>query len=143
LNQDTTKINEVLSAFAHEVPADIYVMAHATAPFICVESIESGLSAVQSGQYDSAFSVKKFQSFFWMNNEPLNYKLEQIPRTQDLNPVFMETSGFYIYKSDTILTQNRRIGERPFLVEVSTIESIDIDTQEDFDIAEAILNHIL
>ena len=142
LDQDTTKINEVLSAFAKDVPADIYLMAHTTAPFIDVKSIESGLSAVLSEQYDSAFSVSKLQTFLWMNNKPMNYQLNQIPRTQDLEPVFKETSGFYIYKSDTILTQNRRIGEHPFLVEVSIIESIDIDTKEDFDMAEALINQL-
>jgi CMP-N-acetylneuraminic acid synthetase len=143
LDKDSTKINEVLSAFAKDIPADVYIMAHATAPFIDYKNIESGLSAVYSGEYDSAFSVIKLQSFFWMNNKPLNYQLNKIPRTQDLDPFFMETSGFYIYKSDTILNQNRRIGEHPFLVEVSTIESIDIDTKEDFDIAEALFNHLL
>lgn len=34
LDQDTTKMNEVLHCFANEVPADIYVMTHTTAPFI-------------------------------------------------------------------------------------------------------------
>ena len=34
LDQDTTKMNEVLKCFAKDVPADIYVMTHTTAPFI-------------------------------------------------------------------------------------------------------------
>ena len=34
LDQDTTKINEVIAAFAEDVPADIYVMTHVTSPFV-------------------------------------------------------------------------------------------------------------
>ena len=58
LDQDTTKMNEVLQAFAAEVPADIYVMTHTTAPFVSAKSLEKGLQAVVSGEYDSAFAAK-------------------------------------------------------------------------------------
>lgn len=54
LDEDTTKMNEVLQRFAADVPADIYVMTHTTAPFISKESIEKGLQAVLSGAYDSS-----------------------------------------------------------------------------------------
>ena len=63
LDQDTTKMNEVLSAFASEVSADIYVMTHTTAPFVSSESIKKGLEAVKSGEYDSSFAAKKLQDF--------------------------------------------------------------------------------
>lgn len=143
LDQDTTKINEVLSCFANDVPADIYVMTHTTAPFISKASIEKGLSAVKSGEYDSSFAAKKIQDFLWQDGIPFNYKLNDIPRTQDLKPLYEETSGFYIYKSDVITKLNRRIGNKPYIVEVGEIEGIDIDEAEDFLIADAIYNHIV
>lgn len=36
---------------------------------------------------------------------------------------------------------NRRIGDKPFIVEVGEIESVDIDEAEDFMIADAIYNY--
>lgn len=138
LDSNETKMNEVLYAFANDVPADIYVMAHTTAPFIKQESIEKGINAIVKGECDSAFSVKKIQDFIWKDKQPLNYDLKNIPRTQDLEPLYMETSGFYIYRSEIIKDMNRRIGKRPFLVEVGEIESCDIDENEDFIIADAI-----
>lgn len=45
LDQDTTKMNEVLHCFANEVPADIYVMTHTTAPFIKKEVHRKGLKS--------------------------------------------------------------------------------------------------
>ena len=140
LDQDTTKMNEVLQAFASEVPADLYVMTHTTAPFISVESIEKGLSAVMSGEYDSSFAAKKLQDFLWLNGKPFNYELNNIPRTQDLLALYEETSGFYIYKSDVMTKLNRRIGDKPYIVEVNEIEATDIDELEDFLIADALFN---
>lgn len=142
-DQDTTKMNEVLQAFAKEVPADIYVMTHTTAPFITVESIKKGLNAVAFGEYDSAFAAKKLQDFLWKDGIPFNYELNNIPRTQDLPALYEETSGFYIYRSNVITELNRRIGNKPFIVEVGEIESVDIDEAEDFMIADAIFNHII
>lgn len=143
LDQDTTKMNEVLQAFAEDVPADIYVMTHTTAPFISAESIKKGLDAVASGEYDSSFAAKKLQDFLWKDGVPFNYELNNIPRTQDLPALYEETSGFYIYTSDVITKLNRRIGENPFIVEVGEIESVDIDEPEDFMIADAIYNYII
>ena len=143
LDQDSTKMNEVLQAFAREIPSDIYVMTHTTAPFIKSSSIKKGLEAVLSGDFDSSFAVKKLQDFLWKDGRPFHYELDNIPRTQDLPPLFEETSGFYIYKSNIITNLNRRIGQKPFLVEVGEIESIDIDEPEDFKIADAIYNHII
>lgn len=143
LDQDTTKMNEVLQCFAGDVPSDIYVMTHTTAPFISAESIKKGLDAVKSGEYDSSFAAKKLQDFLWKDGKPFNYALDNIPRTQDLDPLFEETSGFYIYKSDVMVKNGRRIGDKPFIVEVGEIESIDIDEPEDFAIADAVFNHII
>lgn len=143
LDQDTTKMNEVLSCFAKDVDADIYVMTHTTAPFISVESIKKGLDAVVSGEYDSSFAAKKLQDFLWKDGKPFNYELDNIPRTQDLPAIYEETSGFYIYRRDVIKNLNRRIGDNPYIVEIGEIESVDIDEPEDFTIADAIFNHLL
>lgn len=143
LDQDSTKMNEVLKSFADDVPADIYVMAHTTAPFISPDSIIKGVRAVQCGEYDSSFAAKKLQDFLWKNGKPFNYDLARIPRTQDLEPFYIETSGFYIYRSDVMTKLGRRIGDKPYVVEVGEIESIDIDEEQDFMIADAIFNHII
>lgn len=140
LDSSTTKMNEILTCFAKEIDADIYVMTHATSPFVSTESIETGLEKVKNDKYDSALAVQVVQEFLWKDGKPLNYELENIPRTQDLEKIYSETSGFYIYKKEIITKLNRRIGINPFLVEVSKIEATDIDELEDFQIANAIYN---
>ena len=142
LDKDTTSMTEVLTCFTKEVFADVYVMTHTTAPFISKESIEMGLEAVLNGDYDSAFAAKKLQDFLWKDGIPFNYELNNIPRTQDLPTLYEETSGFYIYKNSVMSDLNRRIGKRPYIVEVGEIEGIDIDEPEDFVIADAIYNYL-
>lgn len=139
-DRDETSMNEVLLGFAEEITADIYVMAHTTAPFIQAESIQRGLEAVLSKEYDSAFSAKKVQDFLWSGQKPLNYNLDHIPRTQDLETIYQETSGFYIYTENVIREMGRRIGDKPYILEIGQIEAVDIDEEEDFFIADAIYN---
>ena len=97
---DLVKGQEIYESFIKQIDADIYVLAHATAPFIKKETIRNALSKVLSGEYDSALSVKKVQTFTWYKGKTLNYDLENIPRTQDIEPIYYETSAFFIFKKE-------------------------------------------
>lgn len=137
----TTKFNEVLVSFAKLIDADTYLLTHATAPFISEKSMRVGIEKVNSGNYDSAFSVCEIQEFLWLEGTPFNYELTNIPRTQELKKMYIETCGLYVYKKNLILDQKRRIGDKPYLIQVSKIEACDINTEDDFYLADAIYNY--
>lgn len=139
LDQNTTKGLEIYHAFAKDVPSDIYILAHATSPFLTTEKILQGLKQVVNGINDSAFTARKFQTFAWYGGKPINYELNNIPRTQDIQPIWMETSGAYIFLSDILEKMNRRIGINPYIIEVGEMDGKDIDYQEDFEFAEIFL----
>jgi len=136
----TTKFNEVLSSFAKLVDADVYVLTHATAPFLTAQSIEKGVAAVAGRKYESAHAVTMLHEFLWRDGKPLNYQLDNIPRTQDLPDIYTETCGLYVYTADLILNKGRRISDNPYLVEITKIEACDINDEDDFIIADAIFN---
>ncbi len=138
LDRDTTLGREIYDAFTAEVEADLYVLAHATSPFIRPETIGEALEKVLAGDYDSAFSAEKLQTFAWYGGRPLNYSLDDIPRTQTIEPVYVETSAFFIFPRTLWRERHRRIGDRPYMAVVDRIEGIDIDYPEDFAMAEAI-----
>jgi CMP-N-acetylneuraminic acid synthetase len=140
LDRSETKINEVMSAFAQKVDADVYVLAHATAPFISAASIEKGIQKIVNEGHDSALTVVRLQEFLWKDGKAFNYNPEVVPRTQDLELMYAETTGLYIYTKKLVLNHNRRVGDRPYLIEVSKIEAVDINDLVDFDIANAIYN---
>ena len=64
-------------------------------------------------------------------------------RTQDLPVYYNEVSAAYVFKKETFETLKRRIGENPYICEVSGVECVDIDYPEDFEIANAIYMGIL
>lgn len=140
LDLPTSNFTQIFTAFMNECDSDIYVYAHATAPFITVETMKECIEAVKSGKYDSAFCAVKLQDYLWKNGEPLNFDATNVPRTQDLEPIYQETSGVYVFTKEVFEKYHRRIGMNPFIKEVSFKESVDIDNPEDFDLAEALVN---
>jgi CMP-N-acetylneuraminic acid synthetase len=126
---------ELFNGFAADVPADLYLLAHATAPFLQPATMRRGLDGVLSGEHDSALSVRRIQTYCWYAGRPVNYEPTDMVRTQDLRPVLVETSGFYLYSREDISRRHRRIGDRPLFVEVPEWEAIDIDWPQDYEMA--------
>ncbi len=139
LDSDSTLGEEIYDAFTREVDADIYVLAHATSPFIRRATVDDAVVRVGSGEYDSAFSAERIQTFAWYEGRTLNYSPERVPRTQDLEPVFVETSAFFVFRREVWRDMRRRIGLRPYMAVTDRIESMDIDYPDDFRLAEAIV----
>ena len=140
LDSNETKGLDIYKSFSEKINADIYGLFHATSPFIKPENIIIGFNKIIKENYDSSFSVSKIQTFIWYDNKPLNYSLDNVVRTQDIQPILYETSAFYIFQSDILNKYNRRIGENPFIVETDNIEAIDIDEQKDYELAININN---
>lgn len=138
LDSFKTKGLDIIKSFVNMIDADIYVLTHVTQPFTKSESIQNALDKVMSGEYDSAFSALKLQDYMWCKNKPINYNLKDIVRTQDLEPIFMETGAFFIFTKQVIKQYGQRIGIKPYISEISQFEAIDIDDKEDFDMAQAV-----
>ena len=140
LDRDETLGEDIYDAFIKEVDADVYLLGHTTSPFIKAETISCAIEEVVSGRHYSAFSAQKVQTFTWYEGKPLNYNLKEIPRTQTIEPVFVETSAFYIFQRHIWTERHQRVGECPYMALVGPIEGIDIDYPEDFEFAEKIIS---
>ena len=140
LDLPTSNFTQIFSTFSRTVPADIYVYVHATAPFITPQTMTECIQAVQSGEFDSAFCAVKIQDFLWKDGEPLNFDAANVPRSQDLEPIYRETSGVYVFTKEVFEVYHRRIGKKPYIKEVSFKEAVDINNPDDFRLAEAVFN---
>lgn len=129
---------EIIDHFVRDVDADIYVLTHVTQPFTKSESIRRALDKVITGEFDSAFSALLIQDYLWKNGKPLNYDMKNIVRTQDLEPIYMETGAFFIFKKNVFTELGQRIGNKPYIYQITQVEAIDIDTAEDFEFAKAV-----
>lgn len=143
LNGDNINANDFIREFMKTIDADIYVNAHTTSPFASAETIDDCVNRVASGIYDSAFCAETIKTFLWENGKPINFNPDHFPRTQDLPPIYGETSIAYVFTKESFLKHNRRLGSHPYIREVSKIEAMDIDYPEDFDICNAIYKEII
>lgn len=144
LDLNTANCNDIIREFMKNVDADYYCVSHATGPFTKTVSIDKCIdNVVDSIDYDSAFTVEKVQTFMWERGKPLNFDVNHFPRTQDLEPIFKETSGAFVFPKWVFEKFNRRVGIKPCLVEVEPIESLDIDTEYDMMVAQAIYKSLI
>ncbi len=118
------------------------LITHATSPLLKYESLQEAIKIYldKNNKYDSVVACRKFKKYCWFKNKPLNYVLSDSTQTNNLDTVYIETSGFYIFKRNYYLETNCRIGLNPFFYNVSYEESIDIDEKEDFNEASKLLS---
>lgn len=140
LDGDEIKGFDIYKEFIKQIDADIYILAHTTSPFIKSETVRKALSCVINGSHDSAFSAQRIQTFAWYKGKTINYDVNDVPRTQDMEPIYVETSGFFIFRKDIFTVHSRRIGFQPYIQEVSYKEAIDIDNEDDYKLAEMYVN---
>ena len=87
--------------------------------------------------YDSLFGVTRMQTRLWDQlARPINHNPAILLRTQDLPPVYMENSCIYLFTRQTLEQRRNRIGERPYMFEISAAEAWDIDEESTFQIVE-------
>ena len=135
---------QIMGEFIKRIDADIYAVCHCTSPFVTAEHFGECVKAVISEKYDSSFTAEKIQRLLWSSdNKPYNFDPTNIPRTQDLKPIYNEVSAAYVFKKEVFEKYKRRIGINPHITEVSGVECVDIDYPEDFEIANAIYMSIV
>jgi len=140
LDLPTSNFNQIFESFMEIIDADIYVYAHATSPFIKASTITECVEKVKLGKFDSAFTALKIQDYLWEDGHPLNFDATNLPRSQDLKPIYREISGVFVFTKKCYMEHNRRVGNTPYIKEVSFKEAIDINNAEDFDLAQIMLN---
>lgn len=143
---DNVSMNKIIEYDINITNEEFFLQTHSTNPLLSIETIDSAIEFFLNnrGKYDSVFSVNKIQSrLYWSDGMAINHNPDELIRTQDLPMVFEENSNFYIFtKGSFEKAGNKRIGKNPYMFEVPSLESIDIDTQEDFDMAEYVKNYI-
>lgn len=141
LRDGSIAMNDVLLNTLDQVDADIVLQTHSTNPFLKADTVSAALKlfAAPDREFDSVFSVTRLQARLWdAENRPVNHDPSVLLRTQDLAPLFIENSCFFIFTPGLLRERGTRIGVRPFMVEMPPLEAVDIDNEEDFALAAAI-----
>jgi CMP-N-acetylneuraminic acid synthetase len=140
---DMVSMNLILADDIAAVPAETYLMTHVTNPLLSTATIRAALAAyhagVAAGTADSLFTVNRVQTrFYRADGSPVNHDPANLIQTQDLEPWFEENSNLYIFSRTSFAAANARIGRKPILHVMEKTEALDIDTAEDWALAEAV-----
>ena len=140
---DEVSMNLVLFDDLENTNADIYIMTHTTNPMLSGAFIRKALKYYTKKNADencdSLFSVNKHQTRFYLGDgTPVNHDPQELVPTQDLVPWYEENSNLYIFTKKSFMKTNARIGGKPTILESPALESVDIDTPKDWEIAEFI-----
>lgn len=142
LATSSTSTDELIKYVPEIMPDGHILWTHVTSPFvgpeIYDEVIETYLGNLKD--FDSLMTVTKIQKFIWNSSMPLNYdrNTEKWPRTQTLTPLWEVNSGAFLTSKRVYQTNLDRIGNVPFLFQLSEEIAFDIDWYADFKIAESL-----
>ncbi len=125
-------MNDIILSSLDICKNEIILNTHVTNPFLKDSTIKDAVKSYNS-QNVGLFSVSKHQSRFYKSNfEPINHDPDVLLKTQDLEAVYEENSLLYIFSKEEFYKQKNRItkNSKPFVT--SKLESIDIDTEDDW-----------
>ncbi len=118
---------------------DLVVTLQPTSPLLSKESLEEALEQFVIYEIDTILSAIDDTHLTWrLENGEFIPNFENRLNRQQLPKVYKETGGFLITRRKFV-TKNSRIGKKIKLFEVPAHEAIDIDTYEDWQIAEYFL----
>ena len=112
---------------ADTTKTDVVFLAPVCSPFVSVESHEKAIDYYFQNDLDG---------------KPLNYSLDNVPNSQDLPDVVKLNYGITIIDREVMKRKRAVIGDTPGFYKLNEIESIDVDTEFDWLVAERIYEHM-
>lgn len=111
-----------------------------TAPFLTPASIDRGIELLGRLGVDSVIGVFSDTLYRWEGGRPAYFRPDgSIPNSFELEPVVYETTGLYINRTASVLRSRKRMSTDACApLYLSRMESIDINTPEDFAFAELV-----
>lgn len=121
--------------------SDIVLQVIPTSPFIAPRSIDNSIQLLQTNEdINSVFGVHNESLYQWVDGRPLYYRNGKILNSFDMDPIVYETTGLYVNRTQYVLDYKRRLDvDKYMMYELSKLESIDINTEEDFEFAKIIM----
>lgn len=136
---------EVIEADGEVLPNHIF-FGQCTSPLTHSSDFDKTFSIMEEGGYDSVFAAKSFHGFIWRHGRNGNMEGVNHDHTgrrlmrQEMEPEYQETGAFYLLNTDGFRQSKRRFFGNIGVCAIPSERCIDIDTLEDFDVAEKILN---
>ncbi len=144
LSSDQATNQQFTAEFLEKHECEYVVMINSTSPLLTQDTLERFVEFVNASDYDTIFTVidEKAESFF--RGEPINFDVNRKVNSQLLEPVQKIVWAMTAWKRETFLAYHfqNKCGTYAGNIGLFTIpkdESCDLDTMEDWAIAEGML----
>ncbi len=150
LSSDEATNDDFSKDFIENVECDILYQFLSTSPFLTKEDIASFVRKMIDQNLDTLISTKSNKIECIFNSAPVNFdqKKKTLP-SQSLSPVFAYACGMMAWKSSKFLENMKRFGAayhggdgKTGFFEVQGFSTVDIDTIEDFELAEVVQSYL-
>lgn len=112
-----------------------------TAPLLLPADIDGTVAALHSA--DSAFTATPSHKFLWRSSPegvvPLGHDRAARPMRQQMTGEYMEVGAVYAVRVERFLTERTRFAGRSAVYPIPDERSLEIDTETDFQLAEALM----
>lgn len=127
---------------AHE--CDYVIMVNPTSPLLRDETLKNFVEYVDENDYDTVFSVISEKTECFYNGEPVNFSKSEKINSQFLTPVEKVAWAITAWKRSSFIEMQEKninpiFGGKIGLFSIPKDESCDLDTIEDWNIAEGML----
>lgn len=136
-----TPLSTVYECYRH-IDSEYVMFLNPCHAMLQISTIQSALDLFKSGEMNSMTSVVKCNDWIFNKNSVLVAPASiQSGETKSTEPIYRVAHAFHIYHRsrfvDSGVLWNYEIND-PYLFEISKMESIDVDDEEDFSISELI-----
>ncbi|TQV82074.1 pseudaminic acid cytidylyltransferase [Denitrobaculum tricleocarpae] len=122
---------------------DVACCLYPTAPFVTSNALTDGLRQLEIGSFDVVMPVTRFDYPIWRSLKmlqggkiSLNFPENLNARSQDLPPAFHDAGQWYWFRIAEFLREKVLMGSNTGAVELPSSEVQDIDTLDDWVLAE-------
>ncbi len=129
---------------AETTDTDILAYSPCTAPLISIKTMIECIDKFKEfDNIDCVATVTDIKNFLWQDGKALNYDPRNTPKSQNLPEIVALNFGFTVMAPETIIKTRNFVGKNPIFIKTDDIESVDIDNELDFFIAEQIYKRVI
>lgn len=145
---DQCPTSEYFKYLAKICPTYNMIYSPVTSPFITEKDYDKLITIYRdkdfSNNYDSITTTEKLHEFIYVNKKPLLFNSSKLPKSQDIKGIEKLTFGFSILPCHLLTERSFIFGYKPLFYSFqNTLKNIDIDTNNDFTLAELIYKNRL
>ncbi len=139
---NSVTMNSIIENDLKHVIGEHFLQTHVTNPLLTASTIQSAILKYfqDLDVFDSLFSVERIKKRIYdYKGNGVNHSNKILLQTQELPEVNIENSNLFIFSRTSFYRAGKsRIGLTPQMFKMSVMEGIDIDYEEDFQLATII-----